>query len=303
MDMTLDNLRAAGVGFSAAYQQGFEKVKTHWQDIASEVPSTTSQNEYGWLGEFPSMREFLGERLIRKLKDHGYALTNRKFESTVGFNLDDLEDDNLGIYKNRFEGLGEAVARFPDELVFETVELGFSSNCYDGQNFFDTDHPVIGKDGKEKIASNLMNGAGTAAPYYLLDTSRALKPFIFQNRKKTELQAKTDINSDHVFNYDEVLYGAKRRCNAGFGFWQMAFADKGGLTPDNFAAAYTAMSSQTGDHGTKLAIKPNVLLVPSHYEDAANMLMNNDKLADNTPNPHKGKCRVVVSPWLSNEAL
>ena len=35
----------------------------------------------------------------------------------------------------------------PDELIFNLLKNGFTSPCFDGQNFFDTDHPVIGEDG------------------------------------------------------------------------------------------------------------------------------------------------------------
>ena len=41
--------------------------------------------------------------------------------------------------------------------------------CYDGQNFFDTDHPV-GEQGSQETVSNVQTGAGPA--WYLLDTTR-----------------------------------------------------------------------------------------------------------------------------------
>lgn len=303
MDFTLPNLRTAGAGFKANYQQGFAQVSPIHAQVATEVPSTTAANEYGWLGDIPSMREWIGERQINKLSAHGYRIKNRKFELTIGMALDDLSDDNLGIYAPRFKNMGDAVARHPDEIVFETVEKGFTDECFDEQPFFDTDHPVIDKNGEEASASNLLATVGDKAPFYLLDTSRPLKPFILQMREKPVFQTKTDINSDHVFNLDEVLYGVKSRLNVGFGFWQMAFACTDGFDTANFATLYTAMSSQTGDHGKKLTVQPNVLMVPPTYEDAARLLMTNDKLADGNPNPHKGKCTVLVCPWLSTEAL
>lgn len=296
-DFTLENLKTAGVGFKKNYQHGFNSVAAMWGQVASEVPSSTGSNEYGWLGEFPGMREWIGERVIRQLGTHDYRIKNRKFELTVGFKLDDLADDNLGIYAPRMTGMGEAVARHPDELIFETLELGFESACYDGQNFFDTDHPVLDKEGEEQSKSNFFDGAGPA--WYLMDTSRALKPLVRQVRQAPEFNALTDTSSERVFMLDEVIYGAKSRENAGYGFWQMAFASKKELTPDNFAEAYTAMTSQEGDYGRKLALKPNVLLVPNTLEDTANILMSVEKFENNKPNPHRNKCKVVVCPWLS----
>lgn len=299
-EFTLENLRTAGVGFKRNYQIGFDSHKPMWSEIATEVPSTNAAEEYGWLGDFPSMREWIGERVIRQLGSHGYRIKNRKFEATVGFKLDDLADDNLGIYAKRFEGLGEAASRHPDELVFETLEMGFQSDCYDGQRFFDTDHPVIGKDGEERSVSNLF-GAGLSTPaWYLLDTSRALKPLVRQVRQKPVFDALTDTTSERVFMLDEVIYGVKSREAVGFGFWQMAFASRKPLTAEAFAEVYTAMSSQEGDHGKKLTLRPTVLLVPSTLEDTARVLMSAEKFEGGAPNPHRGKCRVEICPWLSN---
>lgn len=299
-DFTLQNLKTAGVGFKKNYQMAFDEFKAMWQEIATEVPSSTGSNEYGWLGDFPGMREWIGERVIRELGLHDYRIKNRKFELTVGFKLDDLADDNLGIYAPRFKGLGDAAARHPDELIFEALKLGFTSACYDGQNFFDEEHPVLDKDGEEKSVSNLFGATQNNAPWFLMDTTRPLKPLVRQVRQKAIFNALDDVNSERVFMLDQVLYGAKSREAAGYGFWQLAFASKEAFGSDSFKEAYDAMTSQEGDHGKKLAIKPNILLVPTSLEDAANTLMNNEKLENNKPNPHKGKCRVVVCPWLDN---
>lgn len=299
MDLTLTNLKTAGVGFKKNYQTGFDSVKPMWSNIASELSSSTSSNEYGWLGDMSGLTEWIGDRTIDRIGQHDYSIKNRKFQKTVAFLIDDLDDDNVGLYANRMQGIGEAAARHPDELVFETLEKGFSSQCYDGQNFFDEDHIVIGKDKKEKSVSNLY-GAGQANPaWYLMDTSRSLKPLVRQVRMKAKFQAMTDISNQHVFMKDEVLYGVKTRENTGYGFWQMAFASKKEFNAANFAEVYTAMKSQEGDFGKKLALQPNVLLVPNNLEDAANALMNAEKIGGEM-NVHRNKVKVIACPWLSN---
>ncbi len=106
------------------------------------------------------------------------------------------------------------------------------------------------------------------------------------------------ITSDRVFDLDEFVYGVDKRENVGFGFWQMMFASGEDFTSENFAKMYTAMTYQTGANGKKLALKPNILLVPPQLEDMAKVLMTVDKI-NNIPNPHKGKCEVVVAPWLT----
>lgn len=130
-----------------------------------------------WLARaFPAMREWLGPRNVKNVVANGFTIQNRKFESTLEISRDDISDDRLGIFKPMFSEMGQAARRHPEELVFGLLASGFSTNCYDGQFFFDTDHPVTDADGAVTQVSNFGGGAGTA--WYLLDTSRAVRPII-----------------------------------------------------------------------------------------------------------------------------
>jgi len=51
------------------------------------VPSTGRDEIYGWLGQFPQLREWIGQRHVHNLKAHSFTITNRKFESTVSAGL------------------------------------------------------------------------------------------------------------------------------------------------------------------------------------------------------------------------
>lgn len=63
--------------------------------------------------------------------------------------------------------------------------------------------------------------------WYLLDTSKAIKPIIFQKRQDPQLVSLVDEKDRNVFMNKQYLYGVDMRCNAGYGFWQMAFGSKG----------------------------------------------------------------------------
>ena len=69
--------------------------------------------------------------------------------------------------------------------------------------------------------------AGKDAAWYLLCTTRPIKPLIYQQRKKAKFVSKTAENDDNVFFQKTYLYGADSRGNAGFGFWQMAYGSDG----------------------------------------------------------------------------
>lgn len=63
--------------------------------------------------------------------------------------------------------------------------------------------------------------------WFLLDTSKPIKPLIFQERKKPEFVAKDNIKDDNVFFNKEFIYGVDSRDNAGYGLWQLAYGSTG----------------------------------------------------------------------------
>lgn len=294
-------LQALFVGFRADYQRALKDTPTKWRDVATLVPSAAASNTYGWLGQFPKLREWVGARVHKDMAAHGYSIINKLFEGTVDIPRTAVEDDSAGIYRPMFEEMGRAAATHPDELIFALLAAGFTTACYDGQNFFDTDHPVYPNVDGTGVAVSVSNvdipGANPGPSWFLLDTSRAIKPLIFQERTKAELESKTNpANSDHVFDHDEYVHGVRYRCNAGFGFWQMAYASKQPLDSEHYGSARAAMQGFKADGGRPLGIVPNLLVVPPALEAQALKLVVKD--ADNG-NEWAGSAKVLVCPWLA----
>ena len=185
------------------------------------------------------------------------------------------------------------------------MRSGFNSKCYDGQYFFDTDHPV-GANGVGEVASISNYQAGAGEPWFLLDCSRPVKPFVYQERLPymlTKLDSETDEN---VFFKDEYFYGVRARSNAGFGLWQLAYASKAELTAENYEAARSAMMNMIGDAGHPLGVKPDTLVVSPNLEGAAMRLLNNGTrivVSGVTPvavqNEWAGTAKPVVTPWVN----
>ncbi len=199
-----------------------------------------------------------------------------------------LDDDEKG---------GRAAAEFPDELVFALLKAGFSTDCYDGQYFFDVDHPVVGADKVERSVSNLQ--AGNGPEWFLLDTRRALRPIIFQDRKKPKFVAKDREDDDNVFERAEFVYGVDTRCAVGFGFWQMAFGSRADLNEANLQAAYTAMTTLRGDEDRALGIKPNLLVVHPNLKFKADELLKAQNKDGGKSNIMQGLVEAFDSPWLA----
>lgn len=297
MDITRASLAALNVAMTTAFNTRLTGVETTYQRIAMTVQSTTRHQAYPKLSEMGPMREWVGERFVERLEADGFVITNRKFEKTVGVPVDDISDDQYGIYTPLVSDMGQTAAELPDDLVWEQLEKGFATTHYDGQNFFDTDHPVEGENGGEISVSNFQGGTGAA--WYLIDDSRAIKPMIFQDREAAKITPKTNLTDDNVFFQDEFIWGAKRRCASGFGAWQLAYASRQPLTPENYAAARAAMIWMRGHRGRKLNLKPKLLVVPAPLEGAGRDILLNERDENGATNKWRNTAELHVEGRLT----
>ncbi len=292
-------LEAVFTAVKTTFNNAFEAAPSVWDKIAMKVTSTSSQNDYAWLSNFPKMRKWVGDKVVKALEAFKYTIINHAFEATVAVKRDDIEDDNLGIYGPQAQMAGYSAKQWPDELILDLVNGGFDNECYDGQFFFDTDHEVAGEsvsnkgvaalscatqaaaiasygaartammsfkddegrplnitpnvllvgpaleavalvlttndrleDGKANpykgTAAVIVDGRITSATaWFLLDTSKPVKPFIFQERKAPVFVSQTGEENDDVFMRAEYKFGAEARGNAGYGLWQLAYGSTG----------------------------------------------------------------------------
>ena len=281
-------------GVKTSFQGAFDGQEQTYTKIATVIPSSGKQETYAWLGDMPRIREWIGDRVLNEIANHNYTIVNKTYEGTIRVNVDDLSDGSIGQYSILAKGIGQAAADFPEEQVYTVLQQGFAELCYDGQNFFDTDHPVM-VDGEEESFSNMQDGEGET--WFLLDTTKIVNPIIFQDRLKPEFVSLDTNASTMVFMKNEYAFGSKQRSNAGYSFPQLAFASKDPLTADNLKAARKAMRKFKNDNGQSLKITPNVLVVGPNNEDMAEKLVNADKIG-NEHNTIKGKYEVIVSSWI-----
>lgn len=298
---TLNNLF---ISLKTTFNNAFDAAPSTWQKIAMKVPSTTGQNDYAWLSKFPRMRKWLGEKVVKALEGAKYTIVNNDWEATVEVDRNDIEDDQLGIYGPQAQMAGESAKQLPDEIVSDLVNLGMTTVCYDGQYFFDTDHPVRQADGTvvsvsnkgQKVLSVATQAAAQASlgaaetammefkddegrplniqpnillvppalkatantlmtadrledgkpnpfkgsyevvvdarltsrtAWFLLDTKKPVKPFIYQERKAPVFVQQTDPQADDVFNRKKFKFGAEARAAGGYGFWQLGYGSDG----------------------------------------------------------------------------
>ncbi len=298
MDMTASLLNEMFSGFNTLFNNAVAATPVNWKKLAMDVKSTGSDETYGWLSGMPQMREWLGERHIKGVMSARYTLENKKFESTIRVRREDIEDDRLGVYSPQINMMAHAAASHPDELVFEVLKNGFTAECYDGQPFFDTDHPVILEGETETSVSNF--GGGTGTPWFLLDVSRPVKPLVFQTRIPYQMQRVDKDSDSNVFFHDEYTYGIRARVNAGFGLWQFAFGSKQPLNAATYEAARIAMQGMRYEGGRIMGVTPNLLVVPPMLEGAARSLLTAEELAGGGTNVWRNSADLLVTPYLQD---
>jgi phage major head subunit gpT-like protein len=317
MEITAANLTALFTGFDVIFQRGFEKPPSYYDRISTVVRSTSRQTTYPWLGRTTKFREWLGDRVVQALEAHTYTIVNKNFEDTVSIDRNDIEDDNYGVYDPIIEQLGWDTKVHPDTLLFSMIKNAVNSPgsvlSYDGQPFFSATHAVgplaaVG-DVRDTTASNI-NSTGSGAFWFVIDASRALRPFIFQLRREYAMTRMNTMTDEAVFNRREFRFGVDGRANTGVGLWQLAYASNTDLSnPTNYGAARAAMRSIKTDAGVPFGAltdpKSAYLVVPPSLEEVARQLLHSDFLVGAgassgvpTSNIWKSSAELIVSEYL-----
>lgn len=142
-----------------------------WVDGVSMLFDSNQESEtYKWLGMVPQMREWVGGRQAKGFRENGITIVNKKYESTLEVEVDDLRRDKTGQIMLRIgEQARRALAHWAS-LLSTLILAGNTTDCYDGQYFFDNDH-AEGDSGTQK---NLL----TATEVGALDVTTTTAPTV-----------------------------------------------------------------------------------------------------------------------------
>lgn len=105
-----------------------------------KIQSRQAIETYAWLGMVPAMREWIGGRDPKKLREFTWAVANKDFEGTLEVLLSELRRDSSGQLMIRIAEFARRALSHPVKLMTQKIIDGEANACYDGQYFFDTDH-------------------------------------------------------------------------------------------------------------------------------------------------------------------
>lgn len=297
MIINQQGLSALFTSYKGNFKTGWGRAKPEWKKIATLIPSKTTSNLYAFLGQFPQLRLWAGDRQIKNLKAHDYTVINDPFESTVEVDRDNMEDDTFGVFAPMFEEMGYAASMHPDSLLFALMAAGATELCYDGQAFFDASHPVTVDEVASTDSNYDVTGGGNL--WALMDTKHPLKPMIFQKRRDYKFTSMVSPTDTNVFMRKSYLYGIDSRVNVGFGLWQMAYGSLNTLNATNVDLYMAAGFALKSDEGHPLNVKYDTIVCgPSNWAAARN-LITQQFLATGETNPHHQMFDILVTPYLT----
>lgn len=292
--MIINQAALDGIGrsFNTLFNQALESAPSQWPLVAMRTPSGGRSTDYKWLGDFPGMREWLGDRVIADLSGFHYEISNKAWESSFEVDRDDIDDDQIGVYAPIVQENGRVAVEHRDLLVFALLLAGWATKCYDNQFFFAATHPV-----GESTESNA--GGGSADAWFLMDLSRAIKPIILQVRKEPEFVAQDNPQAENVFMRKKFRYGVDDRKNVGYGLWQLCYGSKRAIDTTYYPAAKAAMMAyKREDNSTPLGIQPTHLIHGPGNEAAAKALLDAEFTAAGASNVWYKDVQRVMVKWL-----
>ncbi|PTS73803.1 head protein [Sphingomonas sp. HMWF008] len=290
-------LQALRTAFKDDFKNGRTKAKPKLRGvIATPVSSTTKTETFGFLGEMPTFRKWVGDKRVKSLSERAYQLINDAFEATVGIHKHQIQDDNLGIYPSMFEGWGMEGELWMDRLLTEALRLGHTLPCFDNQNFFDTSHPNFDEAGTTYSNNNT---AGQVNPWFLLDLSKPLKPFIEQTREAPNFHMIADMNDSKVADTGLYTAYAEARGAAGYTMPYLAYRSTATLNEANYVAARDAMAAYVDEVGDPRGVVATHLVHGVSNRSAAENLINKMNLPGGESNIHYKAVELIFAERLA----
>jgi phage major head subunit gpT-like protein len=265
MIITNASLRAMFRGFQVLFKNGMSAAEPWASKIARFVPSTGEDETYTWLTAIPSLREWVGPRVVENLREQSFTIKNKPFERTLGVDRNKIEDDKYGIYGDYATLLGQQAAKHPDNCIIPILMYGeqvaysdpligsVSLVVYDGQPLFSEVHPIDQDDPDSLVQSN----------YY--PSGMPLTPENYET-VRANMRSLVDVNGRKLgIKPDTLVVSPQKEATA------RRIVEKPGLNNDNVnqgTAEVLVLEDLSDDpHAWFLAMLKNQVMRPVFYQE------------------------------------
>lgn len=154
-------VEAAFVVFSTVFDMKLTNTPVIYPQIATVIPGVSERVEFKWFGSIPTLKRWVGDRTLQRLRAETQALTTEWWANGIEVDVDDLNNEaKYGMIVKRIRAMAQACARRMDEQVVSFYVNGFAGTLgltYDGQFLYDSDHTAAGN-GIGAAQNNLLTG-------------------------------------------------------------------------------------------------------------------------------------------------
>ncbi len=161
-------IEAASIAFGTALNNRLKRPDVLHTRFAKMLRTNKLLNRQLWLDNVPKMRLWEGDKVISMLRGESLSIVTRPHEASITVPKGDIINDELGLYIDKINQLGDSYMWHLDELFVGMLIAGLQGTAlgttYDGQNLIDTDHTYLGN-GTGPTYSNKVTGAFSATTY------------------------------------------------------------------------------------------------------------------------------------------
>jgi phage major head subunit gpT-like protein len=161
-------IEAASIAFATNLHNRLKRPDVLHTQFAKMLKTNKLLNRELWLDNVPKMRLWEGDKVLSMLRGESLSIVTRPHEASITVPKGDIINDELGLYRDRINGLGDSYLWHLDEMFVAMLIAGIQGTAlgstYDGQNLIDTDHTFLGN-GTGATYSNKVTGAFSATTY------------------------------------------------------------------------------------------------------------------------------------------
>ena len=161
-------IMAASIAFGTALNNRLKRPDVLHTRFAKMLRTNKLLNRELWLDNVPKMRLWEGDKVLTMLRGESLSIVTRPHEASITVPKGDIINDELGLYTDKINQLGDSYLWHLDELFVAMLIAGLQGTAlgttYDGQNLIDTDHTFLGN-GTGATYSNKVTGAFSATTY------------------------------------------------------------------------------------------------------------------------------------------
>ncbi len=204
MEITQSALTTFFTQNEVKFGQALAAVEKWGQDLSTTMPSSATQNVYGWMDRIPVLRNWLGDRVINAVSTQARTVVNLPFELTDALLKEDVMNDNFGLFDMNLNFMAMQAGKWQDQqLANYLINCAASTaatpvNGFDGVPLFSTAHPTLGGG----VAGSVPNGVGSTQSNLFVNTALTYENYRIVRANMLNLKGK---DGQPLYNKPDIL--------------------------------------------------------------------------------------------------